>query len=182
MTSRLELTPRSAEITLTSDPSLHKRYRARFEGQAPRVDVRLPPCARRGRGAEIAVDPSVPWEVDVRGGVSRLSGDLTPVELGSLEIDGGVSKSALRLGRPTGRVVVRIRGGVSDLSIHRPADVPVRLRVRGGASRISLDEQRLGAAGGEVRLASLTDVGTADRYEIEIHGGASKLTVATDLT
>jgi hypothetical protein len=193
MTSRLELTPRSAEITLTSDPSLHKRYRARFEGQAPRVDVRngtvaiaydrpFPLFARRGRGAEIAVDPSVPWEVDVRGGVSRLSGDLTPVELGSLEIDGGVSKSALRLGRPTGRVVVRIRGGVSDLSIHRPADVPVRLRVRGGASRISLDEQRLGAAGGEVRLASLTDVGTDDRYEVEIHGGASKLTVATDLT
>ena len=111
MTSRLELTPRSADITIHADPSLRERYRARFEGPAPRVDVvngtvaiaydrRFHPLTGRRRGAEIVIDPSVGWEVEVRGGVSRLEGDLTGVELESLEIAGGVSKSTLSLGRP----------------------------------------------------------------------------------
>lgn len=191
MPSRLEITPRSADITIVSDASLGTRYRASFAGPPPKVDVRngtvaidyhrrFHPFAGRGRGAEIAVDPSVPWEVDVRGGVSRLTGDLTGVELGSLEIDGGVSKSALRLGKPDGCVLVRIRGGVSELSIHRPAGVPVQLRVRGGATSIALDDQRLGAVGRGLRLASADGGEAAGRYVIEIHGGASKLTVDTD--
>jgi hypothetical protein len=76
---------------------------------------------------------------DVRGGVSGLTGDLTGVELGSLEIDGGVSKPALRLGKAR-----RVRA--------RPGPSPGERRRRGSAGR----------------------------YVIEIHGGASKLTLDTD--
>jgi hypothetical protein len=191
MTSRLEIKPRSAFVTIDADPSLRERYRARFEGPAPQVDVRngtvavaydrrLRPFFPRRRGAEITVDPSVPWDVEVRGGVSSLRADFSRVDLESLEIGGGISKSALRLGKPAGSVVVRVKGGASDLRIHRPAGVPVRLRVRGGASRVALDEQRLGAVGGEARLVSADDAGAPDRYTIEIDGGASKLTVDTD--
>lgn len=191
MTNRLEITPRSADITIVSDAALGTRYRASFAGRPPKVDVRngtvaidyhrrFHPFAGRGLSAEIAVDPSVPWEVDVQGGVSRLTGDLTGVELGSLEIDGGVSKSALRLGKPDGCVLLRIRGGVSEVSIHRPAGVPVQLRVKGGATSIALDDQRLGAVGRGLRLASADGGEAAGRYVIEIHGGASRLTVDTD--
>lgn len=193
MTSRLELTPRSADITIHADPSLRERYRAHFEGPVPRIHVmngtvaiaydrRLHPLTRRRRGAQIAIDPSVGWEVEVRGGASRLQGDLTGVELESLEIAGGVSKSTLSLGPPAGRVTVHIRGGVSDLRIRRPAGVPVQLRVRGGASNVALDEQRLGAVGGELRLATPDEATKTDLYQIEIDGGASRLTVDTDTT
>ena len=79
-------------------------------------------------------------------------------------------------------MVVHIQGGASDLRIHRPAGVPVQLRVRGGASRVTLDEQRLGAVGGELRLATPDEAARTDLYQIEIDGGASRLTVDADLS
>jgi hypothetical protein len=56
----------------------------------------------------------------------------------------------------------------------------VQLRVRGGATSIALDAQRLGAVGRGLRPASADGGEAAARYVIEIHGGASKLTVDTD--
>jgi hypothetical protein len=85
----------------------------------------------------------------------------------------------LTLPRPTGVVPVRIGGGASNVAIHRPAGVAARLHVAGGASGLVLDGRRLGAVGGGAEWRSSDVAGAADRYEIEIAGGASDVAVAT---
>jgi hypothetical protein len=55
--------------------------------------------------------------------------------------------------------------------------VPLQLQVQGGANRLEFDEQRFGAVGGDVRLASSGWEGASDRYVVDVSGGASRLTV-----
>ncbi len=47
---------------------------------------------RKDRG-EIALNPSVPWAIELRGGVSRLSVDARALRLESFELRGGASQS-----------------------------------------------------------------------------------------
>jgi hypothetical protein len=63
------------------------------------------------------------------------------------------------------------------LTLLRPAGVAATLGIAGGASRLTFDGERYGAIGGETRLET-ANAASADRYEIEITGGASKLVVA----
>ncbi len=49
--------------------------------------------------------------------------------------------------------------------------------MRGGASKLTLDDQRFGAIGGETRLESPDCAGATDRYEITITGGASNVAI-----
>jgi hypothetical protein len=49
--------------------------------------------------------------------------------------------------------------------------------VRGGASNLTLDEQHLGAVGGETGLESSGYADATDRYDIEVYGGANNLTI-----
>jgi hypothetical protein len=81
------------------------------------------------------------------------------------------------LPRPSGTVSVRVSGGASDVTIHRPAGVAARVRVGRGASKLAFDDQHFGAIGGETRLQTPDYGDAADRYDIEVSGGASKLTV-----
>ena len=61
---------------------------------------------------------------------------------------GGAARVTVALPAPLGTVPVRILGGASHVAIHRPPGVPVRLRVDGGATAVTLDDQRVGVAGG----------------------------------
>jgi hypothetical protein len=67
---------------------------------------------------------------------------------------------------------------MSDLTLRRPSGTAARLRVRGGASRVSLDGQRVNGVG-SVELASSGAGGGGPVYEIDVEGGASRVTVET---
>jgi hypothetical protein len=73
---------------------------------------------------------------------------------------------------------VRFSGGVSKAVIRRPAGAPAQLRVTGGAAKVALDDSSFGSVDGETRLQTPDFPGAADRYEIEVTGGASKLTLS----
>jgi hypothetical protein len=73
-------------------------------------------------------------------------------------------------------VPIRIAGGVADISIRRPAGVAARVAVRGGASRLTVDRQYLGAVGGGCELKS-EEPESGSGYEIRVSGGACDLTV-----
>jgi hypothetical protein len=134
----------------------------------------------RGIDADVALAPGLPWDVLVRGGVSGLDADLRGVRLGALEIAGGASDARLHLDRPGGHVRVLVLGGLDQLRLVRPADVPVRVIVHGGASALAVDTLRLGSVGGpfEYQTPGFTDA--SDRYVIEIQGGVSSLEVSPD--
>jgi hypothetical protein len=187
---RLEFVRGTANLTLRTDHATANLYHARFEGPEPRVRAEagavtidyprtFHPFDWRTRAAEVTLNGSIPWEIGVRGGASRLDADLRGLRLGSFEVSGGASRVELKLPKPSGTVPIRIAGGASNVAIRRPKGVAARVRVGGGATKLSLDEQRFGAIGGEVRLES-TDYATAvPRYEIEVQGGANNLSVGT---
>ena len=91
------------------------------------------------------------------------------------------SGSALRVGDGGHEVAVGLGGdgGASGVRLTRPDGVPVRLQVRGGASKLAFDAQAFGAIGGGVRLQSPGFEDAAGRYDVIVGGGASRLTVAS---
>lgn len=187
---RLQFTRGAANVTLRVDYSMGDLYRARFDGPPPEVHaqdgavtIRYPrtfhPFDWRNRTAEVTLNPAIPWQIEFHGGLSRLDADLSVLELGSFEVTGGASGVAVTLPRPSGTVSVRVSGGASDVSIHRPEGVAARIRVGRGVSKLAFDEQRFGAIGGETRLQTIDYDGAADRYDLEVTGGASKLSIDT---
>lgn len=187
---RLQFTRGAANVTLRADSAIGDLYRARFDGPPPEVlaqggavTIRYPrtfhPFDWRKRTAEVTLNPAIPWQIEFHGGLSRLDADLSVLELGSFEVTGGASGVAVSLPRPSGTVSVRVSGGASDVSIHRPEGVAARIRVGRGVSKLAFDEQRFGAIGGETRLQTIDYDGAADRYDLEVTGGASKISIDT---
>jgi hypothetical protein len=142
---------------------------------------RVPSCDwlndRSERPAEIELNASIPWDVEVRGGASRLLANLRGLRLGSLSVDGGASRLEVVLPASWGIVAVVILGGASNVAIRRPAGVAVRLRLDGGATNLKFDEKHIGAAGGRLDLRSRDYSGATDRYDIAITGGANNLSI-----
>ena len=181
----------ASDIFVGVNPSMGDLLRARLEGSASRVRAQdgivtvrqrrrgLPSLSRDERANEILLNGSIPWEVEVRGGASNLAADLGELELRSLEIKGGASETVLTLPHPPGTATLHVLGGASELTIHHPEGVAARILVRDGASNLAFDEQHFGAIGGETQWQSPDYDGAADRYDIEVSGGANGLTVDT---
>jgi hypothetical protein len=187
---RLEVTCRGASGVVIHAGSWDELYRARFEGTVPTVRVRdgtvaveyphLGAAAIFERGAntaDVALNGSIPWRLEFPNGVSDLTANLSMLELRSLEIRGGASRIDLVLRHPVGAVPIRVVGGAADVAIHRPADAPTRFSVRGGVARLAMDAHTVGSMGGPVDLQSPDFDDAADRYDIEVRGGASTVTV-----
>ena len=188
---RLEFVRGAANVTLHVGSGMEDLYRARFDGPVPDVGAQggavtvkytwtLHPFDWRRQGADIALNAQVPWRITVKGGgVSRLDADLSGFRLDSFEVEGGASRVELTLPGPSGTVPIRISGGASNVTVRRPEGATARLHVGGGASKLALDGQRLGAIGGEMSLESPGYAGATDRYEIIITGGANNVAVGT---
>jgi DNA-binding MarR family transcriptional regulator len=181
--ARLVFRSGASEVSLRGAAGLDQLYRARFEGAAPRVNVRDGtvsiqyrglPFDWRKRSADVALNATLPWSVEVKGGANKLSGSFDGLDLRSFDLIGGASDVSLALGRPTSEVPIRIVGGMDRTRISRPAGVGVRLQVRGGMARIDLDGRRIAAIAGPLDEA-LGDTKTSDRYLVQITGGASRL-------
>jgi hypothetical protein len=179
-----------ANLNIRVDASMPEAYRGEFDGPKPRVTEtdgvisidypRFNPLIWGRTSADVALSPSVAWSIEIYQGVSRWDADLRNIEVDGIDIRGGVSRADLRLPRPTGTVPIRVSGGVSHLTIHRPGTVPARIQIGGGVSKLELDTQYLGAIGGPVRLETSGYPDARDRYDLEIGGGASKITIARD--
>jgi hypothetical protein len=128
--------------------------------------------------AEIELTRAVPWSLVLAGGPGNSSVDLRGLELRALEIAVDAGNVRIVLPAPRRVVHVRIGGGASKLTVLHPEQTAVGPRIAGGPSRLAFEGQRYGATGGETRHESEGDTNAAGRYEIEITGGASELTVA----
>jgi DNA-binding MarR family transcriptional regulator len=186
---RLEFSSGVSRLTLASDAPAGLLLLGRFDGRQPKLKVRggvvsiayphFGPFGWRKTAATVALSPSVPWDLELRGGVARLDADLTGLTLGTVELRGGCHQVTLRLPRPVGSVSVRLTGGASEVTLRRPIGSEARLRLTGGAAGLTFDAQRLGAVGGTVVLETPGFGAARDRYELELTGGASGLTVTT---
>ena len=166
-------------------------YRASFDGKRP--DVKVGPGGQvdiqykgfswfgaRDVAAQLTLTTAVPWSIEIRRGVSHLTADLRELQIASIEITGGASESELSLPRPHGKSTLRVSGGASRLAIRRPHGSAAQISVRGGASNLAFDAQRLGAVGGATRLSTPGWDAAPDRWSIELTGGASDLSVVEE--
>jgi DNA-binding MarR family transcriptional regulator len=174
-------------VQLRGDANMPDLYRATFQGRPPGVKAtggevtiqyaRFSILDWRKLGAEVTLNAAIPWALEVRGGVSKLSADLSSVEVTAIDLSGGVTDVLFQLPEPKGRVQVSITGGASDVTLRRPRGVGARVEIKGGVSKLQLDEQQFGAIGGIARVQSKDYSPSAGRYDIQVLGGASRLTV-----
>ena len=160
---------------------------ATFDG--PRPDVRAaggvvtiryrrqPMAAFTTRKARIALSGSIPWTVELDGGITDLTGTLEAVSLERVDVDGGANHVRLDLPRPTGTATVRIGGVVSSARFRRPTGIPVAVRMVGGVSHLRIDGGRREQVSGQRRYVGPGFADSPDRYELEVLGGANELTV-----
>jgi hypothetical protein len=184
----------TTHVTIRATGSADTLCHAHFEGRLPevypyhgRVEIVYPRFWPAGwlrsallperQAADLTLSAKVPWAISVRGGASHLDADLRKVQVRGFEVRGGTSHTELDLGRPSGTVPLHLRGGTSNLTLRRPAGVPVRLIIRGGASRLEFDTMRFGAIGGPFDWQSPDYASATDRYELEIGGGASHVAI-----
>ncbi|MGW1296987.1 hypothetical protein [Streptomyces sp. NPDC002533] len=179
----------ASELTLVAGPKDSDHlYQGRFSGLVPEIDTtggvvtvryprRLHPFSARRHSGSLTIHPTVAWAIEVDGGTGRLTADLSGIVLSRLDLGTGASHVSISLPRPRGTVRIQVAGGVSNVSLRRPQDVAARIAVSGGASQLTFDTQHLGAAGGGTTFASPTYDTTEDRYDIEVLGGASALTI-----
>ena len=177
--SRLEFTGAADEETLVE---------AAFDGPQPDVRVsggvvkvryrRQAGAAFSTRAAMVALNPTIPWSIQIEGGITDLTGSLAKVALERLDLDGGANHVRLALPRPTGTATVHIEGVVSSARLQRPAGVPVAVRLAGGVSRVRIDGARRKDVHGKQRYVGAGFDQSPDRYELEVLGGASELTVS----
>jgi DNA-binding MarR family transcriptional regulator len=123
---------------------------------------------------ELQLNAALPWSVELRGGATAVTGDLRNLPLSAFDLTGGSGSVNLTLGRPSGVVRIVIRGGVGDVLITRPADTAAMLVIHGGYRKATLDGV---AAWDHGRTASPDAASAADRFEIEISGGANRVAV-----
>jgi hypothetical protein len=192
-TGRLVIARGASRLHLHAGDPGDRLFRAHFEGPVPDVRVAggtvtvtyhfsLADWARYAimagyHAADVALDPSIPWDIEIRGGLSRVEMDLRDVPVRSLTVGGGASQVDIALPTPSGTVPVRVTGGASKVEIRRPAGVPARLQVGGGASKLQFDRQLFGAIGGATTLHSPEFEKAGDRYRVEIGGGVSQFSV-----
>lgn len=186
---RLVFANGASRLTLRAGSRMGSLYRARFEGTAPKVEVKDGTVTFRytrrfgglldwrSQPGEVALNPAVTWAVEMRGGAYEIKADLRGLKLTSFVLTRGFSDVNLTLPEPSGMVPVRLSGGASNVDIRRPAGVEARVSLKGGASRLTFDEQHFEAVGGKVQLESTGYDEASDRYDIEISGGASEISV-----
>ncbi len=172
-------------LTLAGDAGDGELCRAMFTGAVPLVgvhkgDVRIGYKRRFGLGnreTRVALSRAVPWTIDVSGGLSTFAAELRHVRLHDLRISGSVDDVRVWLGMPDGTSRIRILDGARNVTIEHPRGAAVRLSITGGVHEVRLGREHLRDVAGTVRLASPGAEHAADRYEVEIVGGARTVTV-----
>ena len=182
---RLEVVASVSRVRIGASSAISELFQARFDRRAPRIRVNggtvhmaFANIWRGGVGrGQVILNATIPWVVDIRGGAAEMDADLSELVLSELTMNGGASRVDFRLAHPVGTVPLRIRGGASRITIRRPAATPVRVRVSGGLTRLALDAQKIDSIGGGAVLDSPGYEAAHDRYELVVEGGASRITV-----
>jgi hypothetical protein len=184
--ARLLIRSGLSEVRLRPGRTPSELYRAEFQGATPQVRLRDGrvivqyrgiPFDWRKRKAALGLNTTIPWAIEIVGGVQRVEADLRAVEITRFGVTGGTETIQLELGTPRGEGAVRVIGGASTIRVERPAAVPLRLNVIGGSGQIVLDGTLIGEKGGKSTIESPGWAGATARYSVDIVGGSKSIEV-----
>lgn len=124
----------------------------------------------------LQLSPSVTWKITVDSGAATDTFNLTRVRVAGIELNTGASREEITLGNPSGTVPITINGGALTVNVHRPQGVAASVAVSGGAVSLTFDGRQSHAIGTLTAQTSNFD-SASDRYEIQVNGGASTVTI-----
>ena len=186
---RLRFPRGCALVTIRSGAAMHDLFWAGFTGTKPRVRVAanavdveyraFRPFTWRLQSAEIALNSSIPWELEVEGGAWRLTADLRGLKLSRISFGGAATKVNLRLPHPSGTVPIHFGEGAYDVSVLRPDGVAARVVVDGGYGKLEVDGESIEATR-KWPVQSPYFARKKDRYDIELAGGVYQFVVAPE--
>jgi hypothetical protein len=160
-----------------SDP---RAVRARAEGGDVTIESRLTFAAIWGRAedwVDVTLNSSVPWSIEINGGLGNANLDLRDLALRHLEITGRTSNSEILLPRPRGGgVAIRTGNAAVDIALFRPQGVPAQLRVGADVRRLVFDDAEFGSLG-NARLQTPDASLAMDRYEIHVGARSEGVTI-----
>jgi DNA-binding MarR family transcriptional regulator len=120
-------------------------------------------------GARLSLHPAPRWTIDVIGGISYTSIDISTLVITGLRIDGGIKATTLKLGRPVGIVAVDLRGDIAEFEVTIPPNTAATIEVDGSVSRSAIDGKPLATSAKLGRGKQ-----SRDRYEFRVVGDVLK--------
>ncbi|HET6528989.1 MAG TPA: hypothetical protein VFH03_00020 [Actinoplanes sp.] len=144
--------------------------------RGPRLSVARAGAATGAAGAEVQLNAKVRWTVRVTGRAGEQVIDLRAGGLAAIELTGDPTRVVLALPPATGTLAFRIAGAVADLRIRTGDDVPVRLRLRKGADRVTVDTTRRDVRPGGI-VSSRGWQSAVDRYDIAVSARVGSIAV-----
>lgn len=183
----LRFSSRVARVTLHADSNLADLFRARLVGPEPTItvagnaiDIHYRAVRRLGwrqQTADVALNASIPWRVQVDVGVANLSADLRGLQVAAVSVSGGAGAIDLRVPRPSGSVPIHVRDGAASVSIRRPDGVAIRAVAPDGAANVQFDGRRIEPIENQTPLQSPDYEDATERYDIQLRGGVARLTI-----
>ncbi|HET6751320.1 MAG TPA: hypothetical protein VFL71_18870 [Actinomycetes bacterium] len=140
------------------------------------VDLRGPVrrgllARNRGNDWAVSLTTALPWSVEVDAGAVTADLELRELDLRGVEIDAGVSRLALRLGQPAGRIPIDLRVSTGLIDVHLPRAAACEVRVDG----FSLDNLRQAGLVNEGGVWRTGDAGRAERYVINVRTSGGRI-------
>lgn len=183
----------ASRVGIAGDPSLEDLFQLSAGEPPPEVEVvggrvnvryQLSPLEwlkyaflQGWHRTDVRLNTKVAWDLEFRGGLTHLTADLTQLNLGGLEVHGGATHLTIDLPTPRTRVPLRIMGGASHIVLRCQTEVPFRVKMAGGATHLEVGENQFGALGGPLHWASPSFDQADARYELDVYGGASHVSV-----
>ncbi len=144
-----------------------------------RYPRRLLGLGGREGAAEVALNVSIPWRIEIQAGAEEVLAELGGLDLAGLEIAGGFPLIHLTLPTPSGIVPIWIRGGGSAIMIQSPVGVATRVRLQGWAAEVIFDDQTLKGGGANAQIQSAGYEAGAPGYDIDMACYANTVTITT---
>ncbi len=189
----VEIDVGGAAINVSGNDSLGSDiYRAHiiYSGPAPTVDFDQSAnhllISQNGGGfflftsqrfqVDLQLNTTTTWDIVIHSGGSTNTLNLGNTKVSSLELNTGGSTEEITLGPPSGAVPININGGALNVRLHRPGGTAAFVRVEGGSVNLNFDG-RSSHGFGSVEAGSQS---SADRYDVQINGGACNVTMDTN--
>ncbi len=125
---------------------------------------------------DLQLKADVTWKIAVNSGSSSDSLKLSNAHVSDIELNTGASHEDITVGAPSGSVPITINGGALTVNIHRTKGVAASVSVSGGAVTLTFDGRQSHAIG-TVTAQTGGYNSASDRYQIQVNGGASNVTV-----
>jgi cell wall-active antibiotic response 4TMS protein YvqF len=126
----------------------------------------------------LRLNARLPWTIHVTGGASQMTLDLGEGHVAGVQISGGASQMDLTLPAPQGTIRIEISGGASQMHIRAASGSAARISITGGVGTLNVNGSSQ-AGIGQLDWETPSYASATDRYDIQMTGGASTVTLDT---